>query len=390
MGNIVFFCIPAQGHTNPTLAVVRELIARGHGVYYYAYRPMEEKIRATGAHFIPCDAYDPQTRLTPEDGERLGKDLAFSTKLLVDITLALDDALLQDMQALRPDVIVADSMACWGKLIAGKLNIPFVSSTTTFAFNRHSARFIQSGRGNLLQLLWAMPKIHKSLNRLRAKGYPVKSILDIIANDDRTHTLVYTARAFQPCAETFSDRYAFIGPSIRPVREPMEPVQAPTVYISMGTVLNGREAFYQNCIEALRERPYRVILSTGETDISGLGPLPGHIQAAPRVDQMAVLAVSDVFVTHCGMNSVNEALYFGVPMVLLPQTPEQGAVANRTAQLGAGLRLEQTDPASIFAAIDHVLKNPAYRQAAQTLSASFRTHNAAAEGADKIESVMKK
>ena len=32
--NIAFFCIPAHGHTNPTLAVVRELTARGHTVRY--------------------------------------------------------------------------------------------------------------------------------------------------------------------------------------------------------------------------------------------------------------------------------------------------------------------------------------------------------------------
>ena len=29
MANIVFFCIPAHGHTNPTLGVVQELTAMG-------------------------------------------------------------------------------------------------------------------------------------------------------------------------------------------------------------------------------------------------------------------------------------------------------------------------------------------------------------------------
>ena len=37
MSKIVFFCIPAYGHTNPTLGVVRELTARGHEVRYYSY-----------------------------------------------------------------------------------------------------------------------------------------------------------------------------------------------------------------------------------------------------------------------------------------------------------------------------------------------------------------
>jgi len=46
MSKIVFFCIPAHGHTNPTLGVVRELVDRGHQVWYYSYELMREKIEA--------------------------------------------------------------------------------------------------------------------------------------------------------------------------------------------------------------------------------------------------------------------------------------------------------------------------------------------------------
>lgn len=149
MSKIVFFCIPAHGHTNPTLGVVRELISREHEVWYYSYNLMRTKIEESGAHFVACDGYDPQTKLTPEEGERIGKDLVFSTNLIVDMTLALDDAIVQDMLELKPDVIVADSMAYWGKLIAWKLKIPFVSSTTTFAFNRYSSKIMKGSTGGL-------------------------------------------------------------------------------------------------------------------------------------------------------------------------------------------------------------------------------------------------
>lgn len=390
MGKAVFFCIPAHGHTNPTLGVVRELTARGHEVIYYSYETMREKIEAAGAQFIACDAYDPQIRLTREDGERIGKDLAFSTKLLVDMTLALDDAILEEMRALEPDVIVADSMACWGKLIARKLGIPFVSSTTTFAFNQYSSKVMGSGGGNLWSALKAMPKINKSLNQLRKKGYPVKTVLDIIANDNNTDTIVYTAPEFQPCTESFSDKYAFVGASMRPVQEPMKKSEVPTVYVSMGTVLGNREDFYRSCINAFREKPWRVILSVGEqTDPSIFGPVPDHIEVYQRVDQMAVLAVSDVFVTHCGMNSVNEALYDGVPMVLLPQTPEQVGVANRTVQVGAGLIPEKTDGVSLAGAVERVLREEDFQKAARTMSAAFRRLRGAAAAADKIEEMMK-
>ncbi|MFR1593221.1 MAG: glucosyltransferase, partial [Christensenellales bacterium] len=114
MSTIVFFCIPAYGHTNPTLGVVRELAARGHKVVYYSYDTMRKPIEAAGAAFVSCNAYDAEQRLSPKDGERLGRDLAFSTQVLVDTTLALDNAILSDMRALAPDCIVADSMALWG------------------------------------------------------------------------------------------------------------------------------------------------------------------------------------------------------------------------------------------------------------------------------------
>jgi len=103
MSRIVFFCIPAHGHTNPTLNVVRELIDRGHEVWYYSYEPMRHKIEAVGAKFIPCDSFDSQQHIGPRDAARVGKDMAFSTKLLVDTTLALDETVCAHMQKLQPD-----------------------------------------------------------------------------------------------------------------------------------------------------------------------------------------------------------------------------------------------------------------------------------------------
>ena len=385
MKKIVFFNIPAHGHTNPTLGVVRELVARGHQVWYYSYESLRQPIEAAGAIFVSCDDADAQQKLTEKDGARLGKDLAFSTRVLVDTTLALDESACRMLEALCPDCIVADSMALWGKLLARKLQIPLVSSTTTFAFNRASAQTIKQSGGDMLRLLLSMPAINRQLRRLRRRGYPVKSVLDIIGNDNETDTIVYTSPEFQPCADTFSEKYAFVGPSIRPVEEPVEKQREKLVYISMGTVDNDKLTLYRNCVEALKDQPCQVILSVGgQVNVAELGSLPSHISACPRVDQMAVLQQADVFLTHCGMNSVSESLYFGVPLVMLPGTPEQGAVAVRTEQLGAGLRLEETTPAGIAAALRQVLETPSYREHALEIGAGFRACPGAKGAADKI------
>lgn len=388
MSKIVFFCIPAHGHTNPTLGVVKELVNRGHQVWYYSYNLMREKIESAGAIFVSCDDYDMEQKLTPKDSARIGKDLAFSTKILVDTTLGLDDKVCSDMEQLKPDCIMADSMAVWGKAVAMKLGIPFVSSTTTFAFNQHSAKIMKKSIGELFKMIFSMPKINKDIKRLQDKGYPIKSVLDIIQNDDNTHTVVYTSPEFQPCSDTFSDKYAFVGPSIRPATSEIEKKKEKLIYISMGTVNNDMLPLYNQFISAFAESDYQVILSVGSlVPMEKFGTLPGNILVYPSVDQIAVLQKADVFISHCGMNSVNESLYFGVPLIMLPQTSEQGGVAERVSQLGAGMKLKKCDAKSILSAVNTVLSDKFYRENAVAIGDGFKRCLGAKGAADKIMSV---
>lgn len=388
MSKIAFFCIPAHGHTNPTLGVVTELVKRGHEVWYYSYDSMREKIEATGAVYISCDKYDIQMTLTPEDGERISKDIAFSMEVLVNTTLALDDALLADMKEWKPDCIVADSMAIWGKLLAMKLGVPFISSTTTFAFNRYSAKIMKQSLSELIRMLFSMSKAKQSLKKLQEKGYPVKNVLSIVQNDNETDTIVYTSPEFQPCSETFSDKYVFVGPSVRAVEKPVEKSAKKMLYISLGTVNNQDTAFFRNCIEAFRDSDMDVILSIGELiDRKDLGELPANFRVEKSVDQIAVLQQADVFLTHCGMNSVNEALYYEVPLVLFPQTKEQGGVAYRVSELGAGNYLKENSAGAMQAAVREVMGDRAYLENAKKISESFQKCGGAGKAADKILSV---
>ncbi len=385
MSKIVFFCIPAHGHTNPTLGVVRELVSRGHEVWYYSYNIMREKITSAGAKFISCDDYDMEQKLNAKDSVRVGKDLAFSAKILVDTTLALDDKVCREMAELKPDCIVADSMALWGKAVALKLGIPFVSSTTTFAFNQHSAKIMKQGIGELFKMLFSIPKTAKQIKRLQSKGYPVKNILDIIASDENTHTIVYTSPEFQPCAETFSEKFAFVGPSIRPSTEKTEKKRDKLIYISMGTVNNDMMPFYKACIAALANTDYQVIMSVGNlVPLEEFGKLSENISVFSHVDQIAVLEKADVFVSHAGMNSVSESLYFEVPLVMLPQTSEQKGVAERVSHLGAGIKLDKSDGTSVLNAVNKILRDGTYKQNAAKISVGFKSCSGAKGAADKI------
>ncbi len=385
MSKIVFFNIPAHGHTNPTLGVIGELVSRGHEIWYYSYNIMRENVEAAGATFISCDGYDTEQRLSAKDYARVGKDLAFSTKILVDTTLALDDKVCREMEQLRPDCIVADSMALWGKAVALKLDIPFVSSTTTFAFNQHSAKIMKQGIGDLVKMIFAAPKTAKQVKRLQSKGYPVKNILDIIGSDDNTNTIVYTSPQFQPCSETFSNKYAFVGPSIRNSSNEIDKKRDKLVYISMGTVNNDMVPFYKTCISALENTDYQVIMSVGNlVSVADLGKLPENISVFSHVDQIAVLKKADVFVSHCGMNSVCESLYFEVPLCMLPQTSEQKGVAARVLQLGAGIKPDKPDGVSVLGAVNQILGDGTFKENARKISEGFKRCQGAKGAADKI------
>ena len=382
---IAWFCVPAHGHTNPTLAVIKELKNAGHEIYYFSFEMFREKIENAGAYFIGCDGYDFEME-DKDNADRVGKDKAFAVELLVSSTLALDEMTTREIERINPDIIVSDSVAFWGKLVAMKHNIPYVSSTTTFAFNKYSAKYMKETPWDIIKMLMTMPKINKQIKRLRDKGYPVKGILDIVQNDNDTNTIVYTSKYFQPCSDTFSERYHFIGPMIRSMTTTYEKTADKTIYVSMGTV-NKNNEFYFNCIHALSETNWQVIISMRDFEYNG--EIPDNIQIYDFVDQMAVLSIADVFITHCGMNSVSEGLYFEVPLVMFPQTPEQGAVAKRTEELGAGIRLPSISEDDIVSSVETILFDDSFKANAIEISKSFKAAGGAKEARAFLEQLSK-
>ena len=340
---ILWFCIPAYGHTNPTIEVVRELTQRGHEVRYYSFEEFRGKIEGAGADFVSCDAYLPAI---DAKAERKLHEVSTTEMSVVSfrITAALDPIISQDIASWRPDVVVTDSACFWGKLTALKFNLPWVCSTTTFAFNKESAKYMQQSMSEIADMLFGFPRMNREIRKLRTMGYHVKSVLDIVQNKPDDNTIVYTSCAFQPCSETFDEaHYRFVGPSVRDV-EPCMKGGRPLVYASLGTVINDRPDFYRTLIEALRDEDVELLISCGKAfDPAVLGELPVNVRVEQYVDQMEVLSRASLFVTHCGMNSASEGMWMAVPELLFPLTGEQRAVARRVAEVGAGIMLDEAD-----------------------------------------------
>ena len=380
-----FFCIPAHGHTNPMIPVAAKLVKRGNRVKFYSFDEFKEKIQSTGAEFVSCNSYMPA--LTEQETARL-KEVSTTEMTIQDIrlTLCMNDFLEEEFKSFRPDVVYTDSVCFWGKLNAWKHNVPMVVSTSTIAFNKMSSRYMKNSRKEMGDLLFGLPKVTKELKKLRPYGYHVKNALSLVENDNDTDTVVYTSRRFQPYADSFSEHYAFVGPSVLTDAVPDKAKDRPLVYISLGTVINDRPDFYSKCIEAMKEQDVDVIISCGNAmDREALEPLPDYVQVFPYVDQLEVLAKADVFITHCGMNSVSESLYMATPMVLYPQTGEQRAVARRVTEINAGVMLDDDSAKGIQSAVREILGSDAYSKAAEECSVDFRSCSGAGGAADFIE-----
>lgn len=385
MKKIACFCIPAHGHTNPMLPVAAELVKRGNVVRFYSFDEFENKISAAGAEYISCDAFLPT--LTKQ--EEAGLKKVSTTEMTIQdirITRSMNDFLEQEFQSFQPDVVYTDSVCFWGKLNAWKHQVPMVVSTSTFAFNQMSSRYMKSSLKEMADLLFGMPRVFRELKKLEPYGFHVKNVFSLIQNDNDTDTVVYTSRRFQPCADSFSEHYAFVGPSVFSELQPEKEKERPLIYISLGTVINDRPDFYTKCMDALKDLNADVVISGGNAiDREALGELPEQIKVYPYVDQLAVLAKADVFITHCGMNSVSESLYMAAPMVLYPQTNEQNAVARRVTEIGAGMLLAEDSSEGIRAAVQEILNNKAYANAAADCSADFRACSGPAGAAEFIE-----
>jgi MGT family glycosyltransferase len=191
--------------------------------------------------------------------------------------------------------------------------------------------------------------------------------------------IVFSSRYFQPFEENFDDSYLYIGPVINTDRpdDPFEFKRRPgqkLIYIAVGTLYQANLTFFQHCLEAFDDERYAVIMSVGKAvDPADLGPIPANFTVAQFVPQLSILDEADLFITHGGMNSINEAVLALVPMIGVPNTIEQSVNAFRVEQLHGGLYLEPEKlvPEKLQNAAAQVLSDPQVPEGLNKIRQSF-------------------
>ena len=395
MARIAVLSVPAYGHLNPVLPIVRQLVLRGHDVTVFNEASFAPLITATGAGF---SAYPPVIHL--EDFSRTLKDgdMIAWIEMILGATGPLLRALKRQLRDDPPDLLVFDGIAVWGEMLASKLKLPSVAISTTFmsdAFARSGGEVVR----DLLGIVPLLPNFAWDAIRVIPQGlFDLPRRLPLVPRRGDV-TLMLTSRAFHPPTRRRDEPdFIFVGCSIDPGTRP-ETFDfsrfdgRPLLYVSLGTLHHGNAAFFDTCIAAFRDFAGQVLVSVGRgTDLGRYADAPRNFIFAEAVPQLAVLERTSVFLTHGGLNSVHEALWHGVPMVAVPQQIEQLHNAEAMAAAGAGLVIDSqakghtVTAEALRSAVDRVMADrETYASASAKIGASLREGGGIEEAAHIIE-----
>jgi len=391
MARVLFINGGSEGHINPTLGVVQELISRGEEVVYFCIEAFRERIENTGA---TVRTFDDQKFIKAfiSGGRNYLLERINGLLLTADIIIP---KVLEQIEGEQFDYIIYDSMFGCGRLLAQILQLPAINSCTSFAQTQQSFDQLLEHVSKRIPTKIVQPindKFKSLTGMVKEKyGVEIQSPYEVFCNPAPL-TIVYTTREFQPDGVTFDQTYKFVGPSIsqRPAVEDSELAAIKgnnPIYISLGTVFNNAIEFYKCCFEAFGGTDHTIILSIGSrVQISDLREIPTNFIVKDYVPQIDVLQSAKLFITHGGMNSTHEGLYYGVPLIVIPQSADQPIIARQVVNIGAGIELQMAGLTAnqLREAAEQVLSSASFNNSVITIRETFQNAGGYHQAVDEI------
>jgi zeaxanthin glucosyltransferase len=371
----LFVVPPLAGHANPAVAVDQALRAAGHDV---AWVGSESYLRP----LLGRDALVYPTAMRPYRGQLDTGTAALKSlwqDFVVPFTRFTLPAVDKAVRAYRPDVLVADQHAVAGALVA----------------HRHGLRWatLVPQSMELTHPLRALPTVDSWVRaRLVAlwhdAGLPPEGFRDPRFSPHLV--LAFTTTALTGGA--FPPHFALVGPALgaRPAGtafpwQRLDPARR-QVLVTVGTLATDvSRDFHERVVAALRpvgDRLQAIVVAPEHA----VPQAPEHVLVVPRVPLLDLLPRLSAVVCHGGLNTVCEALAYGVPLVVAPIRHDQPVNAAQVAAAGAGIRVRfpRVRPDQLRAAVTAVLDDPAYRDAAARVRHSFAAAGGATAAAQRL------
>ncbi len=390
--HIAMFSIAAHGHVNPSLEVIRELVARGHRVTYAIPPVFADKVAGTGAEVKLWNSTLPGPEDDPE---------AWGTTLLDNVEPFLDDAvqalpqLAKAYEGDTPDLVLHDITSYPARVLGHRWGVPVVSlSPNLVAWEGYEKEVGEP--------MWEEP-----LRTERGQAYYARFHAWLEENGITEHpdpfvgrparSLVLIPKALQPNADRVDENvYSFVG-ACQGDRGAEGEWQRPAgarkvVLVSLGSSFTKQPGFYRECLKAFGDLPgWHLVLQIGKhVDPAELGDVPANVEVRSWVPQLAVLKQADLFVTHAGAGGSQEGLATATPMIAVPQAVDQFGNADMLQALGVARHLpaeEATAEALRAAALD-LTGDPEIARRLKEIRAGMAEEGGTRRAADLIEAEL--
>ncbi|MEU7729892.1 macrolide-inactivating glycosyltransferase [Streptomyces sp. NPDC040724] len=391
--HIAMFSIAAHGHVNPSIEVIRELVARGHRVSYAIPAAFAEKIAETGATPVIY------TSTLPTDDE----PEAWGTELIDNLEPFLNDAIqvLPQLAAAfagdEPDLVLHDITSYPAPVLAHRWGVPAVSlSPNLVAWEGYEEEVAEpmfaglkaSERGQAYYARFAAWLTENGLDgRIeRLQSRPRRS-------------LVLIPEALQPHADRV-DRsvHTFVGAcqgdraAQGSWHKPANAEGKKVVLVSLGSAFTRQPAFYRACIDAFADLPdWHLVLQIGKfTDEADLGEIPANVEVHRWVPQLDILRRADAFITHAGAGGSQEGLATATPMVAVPQAVDQFGNADMLVSLGVArhVPMADADAATLREAVLALVADPEVAARAEAVRAGMAAEGGTRQAADLVEAEL--
>lgn len=425
MAQILFASIPFAGHTNQLIVLAEEMFKRGHSVSFATGKAFKDRISKLGINFIEWDQesiiesedllnqYRNVWNLASKERKILaGEKLIHS--VLIETYSAMFAALKQKFQALSPNLVVSDSAAIPAMDLAVQAKIPSIilaqflgnHAPTAAHLPRYGTPYQRKmnflervlNRAHPLKLLYYL---YGPFTRL--EKYRKQSGLDFNLGELFGRSLMLVSTAFGvEIPRALPSNIFMVGPILPRIKDPLpahlkewlenSAQERNVVYMSFGTLatLDSKQA--KTLVDGLSNGKFRVLWSLRKEQHSILPELPINFHVEEFVPQQAVLSHPAVkaFVSHCGMNSVSESLYFEKPILALPIFGDQHYNAARIVDLGVGFKLDKDSFTSeeVHSKIEFILKEKAIQNAVKWMSKVQQVQKGLDRSADILEATL--